>query len=326
MEKVLEGIAEKPGDFDLMEQALIKAFRELIYQPLMDSLGLTNKALKNSREDLVSAIMSNRIVFYRGSFKGKFDSKVSRELRKMGAVFDRRTGTYKILASKLPEDIRTQIDASESTFNRIAHRVSERLNQIFPEDIADAVDFTKFFDSALWKTNQNIKKQLKAISVTPHLTDGEREKISKEYAENMNRYIKDWTKKEIIELRGKIQKSTMSGNRYESMVNTIQKSYGVSQNKAKFLARQETNLMITKYKESRYESVGIREYIWQCVHMPHDKSPDQHTVGNVRYYHAELNGTRQRFDKPPITSHDGRRNNPGEDFNCRCVAKPIVRF
>lgn len=40
--------------------------------------------------------------------------------------------------------------------------------------------------------------------------------------------------------------------------------------------------------------------------------------------HQELDGTEQSWDDPPVTNEDGDRNHPGEDYQCRCVAYPIL--
>ena len=72
--------------------------------------------------------------------------------------------------------------------------------------------------------------------------------------------------------------------------------------------------MVSKYRQIRYEDVGIRRYMWS-------------TSGDVRvrHDHKELNGKIFYFDNPPITDKaTGARNNPGEDFGCRCVAIPVM--
>lgn len=56
---------------------------------------------------------------------------------------------------------------------------------------------------------------------------------------------------------------------------------------------------------------GRTQYIWRT-----------RRDGRVRPTHARLEGTRQRWDDPPVISPDGRRGHPGEDFNCRCIALP----
>lgn len=320
----LKAIPIEPSEFDSLEELIRKMFREEIYLPLLKELEVPKKALTNSIEDLQDAIVKGQITHANGKFTGTFNAQISRELRKLGAKWEK--GGYRIRLSSLPMDIRNAIAAGETRFARVLRKIDERLKKILPSQITDKVKMTKLFDSTLWKTDQSVKSSLKAITVPPQLTTERRAKIAEEYTENMDKYIQEWSEEQIIKLRKEVQRKVFKGNRYESMVDTIQKSYDVSKRKAKFLARQETNLLMTKFKESLYTDSGVHEYIWQCVHNPKDSSPKQHVKGNVRYYHGLLDKTVQRWDKPPVTDSIGSRNNPGEDYNCRCVARPIVRF
>jgi SPP1 gp7 family putative phage head morphogenesis protein len=58
---------------------------------------------------------------------------------------------------------------------------------------------------------------------------------------------------------------------------------------------------------------GIKRYIWRTQRD-----------GRVRPMHAALDGATQRWSKPPIIRSDGTRGNPGDDYNCRCWAEPVV--
>jgi len=106
------------------------------------------------------------------------------------------------------------------------------------------------------------------------------------------------------------------GFRADETSKIIQAEFGVSKNKAKFLARQETSLLVSAYREQRYTDAGIREYIWQSSH-------DE----RVRKSHKELNGRKFSWDNPPIVDPaTGRKAHPGEDFGCRCIAVPVIRI
>ncbi len=120
------------------------------------------------------------------------------------------------------------------------------------------------------------------------------------------------------DLRMKVQENVLAGNRYEGLVSDITKSFNVTASKAKFLARQETKLMTTKLKEDRYKEAGISEYKWVCV-----TGSKNHPV---RPMHKKNNGMIFSFDNPPTVDENGSRKNPGQDYNCRCMAVPIVRF
>lgn len=322
----LKPIKETTEDYERIEKAIKELFRQKIYIPLIKEFGEPQKTLKNSQDDLFDAIRSGRITFYRGQFSGRFNASISKELKRLGAEWDRKTGTWKVSQSSLPHDVRNVISASESHFQQKIAAIDKKLAQILPEEIAAQLSITKLFDAALWKTEKKFQESVKNITVAPKLTTDQAARIASEWQTNMDLWIKDFIEEEIVELRSDIAKSVFAGNRYGSAVEAIQKSYRVSANKAKFLARQETALLMSKFKEVRYSDAGIHEYKWEAV-VGSPKHP-------TRPRHKELadaskRGKIYRWDDPPVTTAPGepeRRNNPGEDYNCRCTARPIVRF
>lgn len=314
-------IKESSEDYEAIEKAILELFRKEIYIPLLKEIGAPANRLQNSTDDLLEAIRSGKIVFDRGYFRGRFNATISRELKKIGAVWDRRQGSFKIPLGSLSVEVRTAVVTAAHNLEKTYSRVDERIRQILPEKIADKLKIEKLFDTTLFKIDRAVGKSLKGITITPELTREQRAKIADEYTKNMQLYIKDWTEKEIVKLRKQIEKSAVSGKRYETLIKDIQTSYGVSQNKAKFLARQETSLLMTKFKETRYTDAGVKEYIWGCVagskHHP------------VRPWHKSLEGKIFQWNNPPVTTKPGepvRKNNPGQDFNCRCFARPVVKF
>jgi SPP1 gp7 family putative phage head morphogenesis protein len=313
----LPAIKDSDEEYAEIEKRIAELFKKEIFAPILKQLGISSMVLKNSLFDLVSAIQSGRIVFYRGRFTGRFSAKVSKELANLGAKWDRKQGSWKISLSSLPPDVRIAIQASEEGFNKSIAKIQQNLQKISPKDIADKIQVQDLFDRAIWKMDKKLTENIKKITVVPEMTSHRVEKISMDYENNMKLWIEKWTEEEIIDLRQRIQKSALEGVRYEAMTNLIRTRYDVSYNKAKFLARQETHLFMSTIREARYEEAGIYEYRWQCV-AGSPKHP-------VRPMHKALEGKIFRWDSPPITSPDGRRNNPGQDFNCRCAARPIVR-
>lgn len=314
----LKPIKESSEDFDAIEKAIIVLFKTEIYLPLIKALGLSKKTLQNSMNDLLDAIVTGRIEFYRGAFTGRFNSSTSKELKRLGAQWDRKQGSWKIPLSSLPIDVRNTISLSASRFEQKLASIDRKLSQILPAEVADKLKIEKMFDQTLFKTDNEFRQSVKQISVAPALSSEQRKKISEEWTTNMKLWIKDWTEKEIVKLRKDVQARVFTGNRYEGIAKTIEKSFDVSQNKARFLARQETSLLMTKFKETRYTDIGINEYRWGCV-----AGSSNHPV---RPIHKSLEGKVFSWNNPPIVDDKGNRKNPGEDYNCRCFARPIVRF
>jgi SPP1 gp7 family putative phage head morphogenesis protein len=288
----------------------------------MKALGEPLYTIENTRDSaLARALKEGTVSYSRGRFRGQFTAAISRELLSLQATWDAKQNAFYIPKKDLPDPIRAAIETGQDRFDRSIARLEKELKKNLPEKIAKSIDSSNILATQLWKVDKDIKTTLKGITVEPKLSRQEREKISREWSNNLNRSIKDFSDAQVKSLRKMVKKSVLAGNRYETLIESIQKSYGVTSNKAKFLARQETNLMLAKFAEAKYQKAGVYEYEWQCV----AGSP----AHPVRPSHKKLNGKIFRFDDPPVTTGPGepeRRNNPGEDYNCRCKARPIVRF
>lgn len=315
----LKPILTTRTDYEEIESRIKKAFLKIVYFPLLKELGLSKKKIKNAIEDLLSALNEGKITYSFGAFRGSFNASTTKEIRKLGGIWDRKSASFKIRISELPYEIRAAINSSEFFFRQKLRKIDDKLAKISPEELAEHIKVSDVFDDTLWKIEKDFQSSVDKITVAPKLTEPQAKKIADEWQGNMDLWIKNFTEEHIKELRETVQKNVYAGNRHESLIKGIKDSYGVTERKAKFLARQETNLLIAKFKETRYVDAGVREYKWACVKMPHDKTPKQHTVGNVRYSHGVLEGQIFSWDKPPVTTAPGepvRRNNPGQDYNC----------
>lgn len=108
------------------------------------------------------------------------------------------------------------------------------------------------------------------------------------------------------EIEGIVRRGVMNGVSVKELQSQIKERYGVTDYRARLIAQDQTlklNADLTRY---RLLSVGVEEYDWD-------------TVGDnrVRPEHADLNGKRFRFDKPPSVG------NPGTPVRCRCRAKAV---
>jgi SPP1 gp7 family putative phage head morphogenesis protein len=310
-------------DAEEIERKIRALLRMEIYLPIIRELGINSSTLQNSLADLHRAISNGQIRYERGHFKGTFNATLSRELRQLGAWWDRTHGSWKLPPSKLTPDIRSAIAASVERFKKTCERINKRLSDLDLEAVTEKLRIDKIFDRTIYKVNKSFEKSIKGISVAPVFTPEQRVKIRDEYTTNMKLYIKEWAEKEIVDLRHKVEKNVMAGTRYEGLIKTIQKSYAVGQSKAKFLARQETNLLTTKLRETRYMDAGVKQYRWVAV-----AGSPLHPVRPAHQALADRSKKGELFswDDPPIVDDKGSRKHPGQDYNCRCIAVPVVRF
>ena len=84
-------------------------------------------------------------------------------------------------------------------------------------------------------------------------------------------------------------------------------------NRATLIARTETARTASVVTQARAEYVGAESYIWK-------------TAGDwkVRPSHRKLAGSVQRWDSPPLSDPPDYHSHPGQIWNCRCVALPII--
>ena len=110
----------------------------------------------------------------------------------------------------------------------------------------------------------------------------------------------------------------ISGGHYSGKTNAeiarqIQASYNVSKSRARFIARGQMAKLNAQITQKQQADAGVSEYIWRTV-----------GDGRVRESHRHLNNRRFKYSDPPVVDpKTGRRANPGEDYQCRCVALPV---
>ncbi len=83
--------------------------------------------------------------------------------------------------------------------------------------------------------------------------------------------------------------------------------------KATLIARTETARTASLYTQVRAQAIGSESYVWRSMH-------DERT----RPTHRRLDGTVHRWDEPPLCDLPDHYAHPGQIWNCRCYAEPIV--
>lgn len=99
--------------------------------------------------------------------------------------------------------------------------------------------------------------------------------------------------------------------RSKEMIPEIMEIGGVTERRAKLIARTEVSRANASLLEARSEYAGSEGYIWRTV-GDHD----------VRESHKKLDGKYVRWDTPPTT--DGMVGHAGCTPNCRCTAEPVL--
>lgn len=323
----------KPAYYESVERQLKMIFYKILFKPISYIISTNNgqlkegqKALVNAREDaLREALQSGRVQYAKGIFSGEFNASIAAGLRAIGARFDKRNKVYLLDFSQVPPWVVAEALNYKHTAQGVHDSIQRRLDDIHThlDRLVDenSVDASPTVEKVTdgWKTSARL------LEVSPTISDRAKEKLAYEYSQNMDLWIKKFTEDEIQKLRDVVEENAHQGYRFDKLIEQIQYRYGVSANKAKFLARQETGLFMAKYREVRFTDAGVKRYQWSTAHDAKVR-PTAKTKGVARLdNHRILDGRTFYYKDPPIVdSATGRRANPGQDYNCRCVDIPIL--
>lgn len=120
--------------------------------------------------------------------------------------------------------------------------------------------------------------------------------------------IESIPKRYFSEIEDIVREAALSGRRPESLMKDFEDRFGVSESRARLLARDQVGKFNGELTQVRQSKLGITSYVWRT-------SQDE----RVRDSHKAKEGLTFKWsDAPADTGH------PGADYQCRCTASPII--
>ena len=304
----------------LVEKALFSYLWEGIYKPMFEILAIRPVIAKNSMNVIIEALRVGKLMYVDGGFKAKdkFTNAQSTQLVKWGAKWDRVQKMYRIPVDMLPETLRIYLAEAQINNELKINQIQEFL-RLVEENMPYIVESMVFDDEVITildDAGNEVKKNVKKIAVIePELSAQQKAEIARTYTENVRGYvIKDFAEERIPEMRRKIQELVLQGYRMDKVQELLQKEYGFMAKKAKFLAQNETTIMLSEYKKVTYPQMGFNKFIWKTI-----------MDGKERPLHKALNNTVWSYDDPPIIDErTGQKGLPGATYNCRCEQVPFA--
>jgi SPP1 gp7 family putative phage head morphogenesis protein len=221
------------------------------------------------------------------------------------AKFDRHTKKW---YGRPPSNVLASAIMANDKRAAMIKKINQKIDEL-AEKADETIKTLSFgLDLPLFAMDQDVSETL-PIGVRPVLDARTAERFRKDYTESQRLNVKNWTPDQVQRLRDMVERYQMSESN-ESLKEMIMSEWGVTANKANFLAQQETSLFFSKFSMNRAKTAGVRRYRWSTSHD-----------ARVRERHRELQGTIHSVDDPPVVDlKTGRRAHPGEDFGCRCAA------
>lgn len=283
---------------------------------------LDNNVVINDSNIIRAAIDSGLIYYQDGAFyskSGRFSNKISKELELLGAKYSKYKKAYLLDKSKVPVEILGAIDINKAKVSGKVLAIQTFLS--FALDELNKKEKILTFDTLINSIMLNLQERVyknaenkKIELISPKLTDFKANEIAQRYTENLDFWVKDWTKENITRMREVVGQMAIEGKSRNEVAEYISKEFGIAQRHAVFLARNETAIATTSYLEAKYKEEGFTFFRWHT-----------NIDGRERPLHKELNGKIFRFDEPPIIDErTGQRGLPGETYNCRCTMSPMA--
>ena len=324
---VIKDFKHLEGYTKIIEKQLFKDLWDTIYKPMFKILNLN---AKNEENILIDAIDKGTIYYVNGGFKakGKFTNRISKELLKLGAEYNKWEHSYKIPLDRIPKTILQAITENVARAQKKLTHINNFLSdvELNLDQIIDTMIFNRDVEDILGDVEKQIVKNINVIELD--ISESEKtnildvinnnfkiskEEIEKNYTNNIQHYTKKWLIEKIPEMRQKVQQAILEGYREDQVQKMLETEYGIMQRKAKFLAQNETSIMLAQLKKTTYTQMGFEHFIWNTI-----------LDSRERPSHRRLHGKIFRFDAPPeIDERTGQRGLPGETYNCRCSLTPI---
>lgn len=115
-----------------------------------------------------------------------------------------------------------------------------------------------------------------------------------------------------------VMTNVRAGNRPSAIVKLLQKQFNITENRAKLIARDQTNKINSNLSQMRQMSAGFEYFRWETSHDERVRDRHEEVAKRVTAYGRGI----FRYDYPPIVDQNAPQK-PGEPIQCRCIAIPV---
>lgn len=161
------------------------------------------------------------------------------------------------------------------------------------------------------------KSRLERVGLTPEMGAA----VARFRRNNVER-ITSLRAEQIARVSELLDEADANGWRPEDLAARLAKDVQTTTSRAELIARDQTLKLHADIQQERQTQSGIRQYRWST-------SADERVRGTPggkwpNGMHYDLDGQIFDWSDPPVTNSAGDRNHPGQDYQCRCIAIPIL--
>lgn len=259
-----------------MDSAMKKQTNEVILKPIHPNLGVE--------------------AAYRKSLK-----KLLREIRQE---------VQSLLDTHYPQGIAQDgiSDGLSLALSRLLKRWLDRLEILAPQ-IAES-----FLSQSMKHTDRAFESVLRQAGFTVNFrhTPATRKAFQAALGGNVG-LIRSIAQQYLGRVESTVWRSVNAGYDMGMLAKELRKDFGISERRAAFIARDQTNKAKAVIEKARRLELGITEAIWLHSHAGKEPRPS----------HVAANG--KKFNIAKGMYLDGKWVQPGEEINCRCSSRAIIK-
>lgn len=322
----------RPHYYEGVEQALRESFRAFLFDPLLAILAeaAPHAAFANTApvpsQDLLIALRFGRVQYVGDLVVGDFDAKLTAALRAIGATFDARTGAFRLPVLAAPAWFKAEAAAAQARAENMHKALERELDRLQTKLDAGQLVAPIPADQAVEAVEDGFESAAAALGITKRIPKAARAAMEARYAADVRPYVVAATAEYIDGVHKAVIDNAARGYRYEAIVADIEHFVGVSERKAKFIARQETAIFMAGYRQERFTDAGVTRYRWSTSHdvrvRPYEDEQKLKKYGDHRILDKEV--FTYAHKAPAQYMSRKKPSNPGEDYGCRCVDLPIL--
>lgn len=276
---------------------------------------------------VVDALRRGTIQFIGGMFVGPVDAKLSAALRALGAKYDARSSAFRLPVADAPAWLRAEAAAAQIRAENIHTALAAKLTTLQERLEAGQMSLPLEPDTVIEAIEDGFESASTVLGITKRIPAAQRAAMEQRYAEQVRPFVVKSTAEYIDGVHKAITDNAARGYRYETIVADLQHFVGVSERKARFLARQETGIFMAGYRQERMTAAGVDDYKWSTSHdirvRPYADEKKLRKYGDHRILDGKIFSY---IHKAPAEYMSFKKPcNPGEDAGCRCVDLGILR-
>jgi hypothetical protein len=199
----------------------------------------------------------------------------------------------------------------------------EQLNEAF-ETLVRAAGIDAFLER---RARAIASKQASYLTRVTKLPPGRlgTQPLIEQFRQENAKLIRGLQESQVHRVTDVLRRAQATGDRWEEVAPGIKHAAGIGIDRARLIARDQTNKFNGAMQRITQESAGVEEYTWSTTRAEsvrgYPGGPNTRAGGANHY---ALEGTRHKWRDPPVIPGTSERAHPGEQINCECVAVPVI--